>query len=84
FRHVPLDRLLMETDAPGMWPPDQLNPHPLQDKEGKPINDPSNILMVYEQVAKLRGIELNEFAQQMEQNFTRLFCRSASTPPPSK
>ncbi len=84
FRHVPLDRLLMETDAPGMWPPDELNPHPLQDAEGKPINDPSNILLVYEQVAKLRGMGVEEFAQQMEQNFTRLFYRSASTPPPSK
>ncbi len=75
FRHVPLERLLMETDAPGMWPPDEINPHPLQDVEGKPINDPSNILLVYEKMAELRGMEATEFAGLMEQNFTALFCR---------
>lgn len=75
FRQVPLDRLLMETDAPGMWPPDEINPHPLQDVEGRPINDPSNIQLVYEQMAKLRGMDVEEFSQQMEQNFMRLFCR---------
>ncbi|MDB6139858.1 MAG: hydrolase TatD [Verrucomicrobiaceae bacterium] len=75
FRHVPLDRLLLETDAPDMWPPEALNPHPLRDAEDKPINDPSNILLVYQEAAKLRGMEFEDLAAQVEQNFTCLFCR---------
>ncbi len=75
FRHVPLDRLLLETDAPGMWPPEDINPHPLKDGKGRPINDPSNILLVYEKIAALRGMEVPELAAQMEENFMRLFGR---------
>ena len=75
FRHVPLDRLLLETDAPDMWPPETLNLHPLQDADGKPINDPANIELVYSEAAKLRGISTEDLAAQIEQNFTRLFCR---------
>ena len=75
FRHVPLDRLLLETDAPDMWPPEALNLHLLQNADGKPINDPANIELVYSEVAKLRGISTEDLAAQIEQNFTRLFCR---------
>ena len=75
FRHVPLDRLLLETDAPDMWPPEALNLHLLQDAGGKPINDPANIELVYSEAAKLRGIGTEDLAAQIEQNFTRLFCR---------
>ena len=38
FRHVPPDRLLIETDAPDQLLPDNLNAFPLSDaKSGKPI-----------------------------------------------
>lgn len=73
FKDVPLDRLLLETDAPDMWPPDSLNKHPLQDAKGHPVNDPANIELVYEKAALLRGMKTEELAAQVEENFARLF-----------
>jgi TatD DNase family protein len=73
FRHVPVDRLLIETDAPDMWPPEQVNPRPLLDIDGNAINHPANIEFLYAGVAKLRGMSLEELALQVEINFTRLF-----------
>lgn len=73
FANVPADRLLAETDAPDMWPPDELNEHPLHAPDGKPLNHPANLLLSYRKLAKLRGVTLVELAQQIEQNFIRLF-----------
>ncbi len=73
FKHVPLDRLLLETDAPDMWPPMELNPHALYDAEGKPMNHPANIVLMYEHVAMLRQMPVEELAGQVAENFARLF-----------
>ena len=35
FRHIPADRLLVETDAPDMRPPDELTAFPLRDADGQ-------------------------------------------------
>ena len=40
FRHVPSDRLLIETDAPDQSLPEACNPHALTDALGQPINHP--------------------------------------------
>lgn len=68
---VPLERLLIETDAPDMWPPDDLNPHPLTDAEGNPINDPRNLLWMHRQVAALRGMTEADFTATVNTNFRR-------------
>ncbi len=60
---VPLDRLLIETDAPYLAPV----PH-----RGKP-NEPAWVLHVAETLASLRGIPLDEFAEQTSANAARLF-----------
>jgi TatD DNase family protein len=73
FRVVPLDRLLIETDAPDQSLPDAANRFPLNDTAGEPINHPANLAAVYEFVAKERGMLLEGFASQMEENFLRLF-----------
>jgi TatD DNase family protein len=73
FAQVPLDRLLIETDAPDMWPPTALNPRPLQDEQGKELNHPANITLLYEHIAKLRCMDLQELSEQVEANFVRLF-----------
>ena len=73
FKAVPLDRLLLETDAPDMWPPDDINPHPLRDEAGKPINHPANITLMYHEVAKLRRLPVEALADQVERNFAALF-----------
>lgn len=73
FRHIPLERLLIETDAPDqMLPPGQgLALHnPVMNQ---PINHPANLAVVYEFAARLRGMPTAELTQRMEENFLRLF-----------
>jgi TatD DNase family protein len=74
FKHVPLDRLLIETDAPDQLLPDERNRFPLLDAGGKPINHPANLRAVYEFAAELLGLPLDELAGQVETNFLRLFA----------
>lgn len=74
FRHIPADRLLIETDAPDQRLPDALNRFPLSDPAtGQPVNHPANLAAVYDFAAELRGVPLEDFAAQVEQNFLRLF-----------
>jgi TatD DNase family protein len=73
FRAVPLDRLLIETDAPDQLLPDSKTRFPLADANGKPLNHPANLLAVYEFMAMERGMQLSGFATQIEENFQRLF-----------
>jgi TatD DNase family protein len=68
FRAVPLDRLLVETDAPDMPPPAELNAFKLDS-----LNHPANIESVYRFAAELRGKKPDDFAGEMEINFRRLF-----------
>ena len=60
---VPLDRILVETDAP------YLAPVPYRGKQ----NQPAYVLHVAEEIARLRGISLEEVAQATTDNFFRLF-----------
>ncbi len=73
FREIPAVRLLIETDAPDLRPPDERNPHPLRDASGGPINHPANIALAYEALAAIRDVSIEELAAQVEQNFARLF-----------
>lgn len=76
FKLVPADRLLVETDAPDQLLPDELNRHPLRDADGRAINHPANLVVVYEGLAALRGVPLAELAGQAEENFRRLFLNA--------
>lgn len=60
---VPLDRILVETDAPYLAPV----PH-----RGK-LNHPALVRHVAEEVAKLKGISTDDLAQATTANFFRLF-----------
>ncbi len=62
-QNCPLDRLLIETDSP------YLAPVPFR---GKP-NEPSYVLHVGTEIAKLRGITLQEVAEATTRNFYALF-----------
>lgn len=73
FREVPEDRLLVETDAPDLAPPPEVNPHPLQDAAGKGINHPGNLVVAYEALATLRGWTLAHLQEVVAANFARLF-----------
>jgi TatD DNase family protein len=79
FRHVPPDRLLIETDAPDQSLPSERVRYPLTDsKSGQALNHPGNLSAVYCFAAELFGEPLNRLAQRVETNFLRLFgdfCR---------
>jgi TatD DNase family protein len=70
FREVPLERLLVETDAPDMLPPCAPGVRLLE--EGT-LNSPTNLEFCYHGLAELRGIPVDELAEQIADNFARLF-----------
>jgi TatD DNase family protein len=77
FRWVPMDRLLLETDAPDMTPPSSHVLHFLSDSKGAELNHPANIPAVYEFAAELYGIAMEKLAAIVEENFRRIlgkFC----------
>ena len=74
FAHLPADRILIETDAPDLAPPDARNRHPLRDAEGRTINHPANLALAYAALAELRGVSVEALSAQVAANFTKLFC----------
>ena len=62
-QRVPLERILIETDAPYLAPV----PH-----RGK-LNQPAYVKDVAAEVATLRGISLDEVGRSTTENFVRLF-----------
>lgn len=62
-RKVPIDRILVETDAPYLAP---------EPKRGK-TNEPAFVKYVAEFMADLRKMRFDEFAKQTTENFYRLF-----------
>lgn len=73
FRHIPVDRLLVETDAPDMLPPDELIRFPLRDSAGKAVNHPAHIELAYETLAEIRNEPPEKLTEQVVDNFARLF-----------
>jgi TatD DNase family protein len=74
FKHVPSDRLLIETDAPDQALPDERNRYPLVDAvSGKGINHPANLGAVYQFVSELLDEPIDALAARVEANFERLF-----------
>jgi TatD DNase family protein len=67
--YVPLDRCLIETDSPYLAP----MPH-----RGK-TNNPSYVPYVAEQIALLKGIDVQDVARATSDNFDRLFPRVLAT-----
>ncbi len=60
---ISLDNLLIETDAPF------LAPHPYRGKR----NEPSWVVLVAEEIAKLKGISIEEVAQRTTENALKVF-----------
>lgn len=64
---APLDRLLVETDAPF------LSPHPFRGKR----NEPARVRLIAEKIAQLRGLPLATLARHLTENTIRLFNLTA-------
>jgi TatD DNase family protein len=62
---IPLERMLIETDSP------YLAPVPFRGK----LNQPSYVKHVAEEIAKLRGITVEEVGEATSANFNRLFIQ---------
>ncbi len=60
---VPLNRLLVETDAPF------LSPHPFRGKR----NEPARVKLIAEKIAALRGLPFETMARHLTENTIRLF-----------
>ena len=73
FAAIPTDRILVETDAPDLRPPDEKNAHPLFDASGAPLNHPANIACAYTGLAEIRGMNIEALADVVAANFERLF-----------
>jgi TatD DNase family protein len=68
--HVPLDRIILETDSPYLAPV----PH-----RGK-RNESSYVALVAERVAEIVGVEVHEVARSTTENAVRLFGLQTSAP----
>ncbi len=76
FRQVPIERLLVETDAPDQLLPADKESLPLRAAgTGKALNHPGNLGAVYAAAAELRGMEKAEFATTVAANWRRLFAK---------
>ena len=74
FRHVPPERVLVETDAPDQLLPEARVRYPLQEAgSGKALNHPANLGAVYAFAAELLGVPLPALAERVEANFLRVF-----------
>jgi TatD DNase family protein len=74
FKTIPIDRILVETDAPAMPLPQAWRTHKLPPAPGgSPVNHPGNLDAAYAALASLRGVPLDELISQVTANFTRLF-----------
>jgi TatD DNase family protein len=62
-RHIPLERILIETDCPF------LAPVPFRGKR----NEPSYVKYVAEKIAQLKGLDFNEVAQVTSRNAKAVF-----------
>ncbi len=74
YSAIPVDRLLVETDAPAMRLPVGLARYSLPPAaDGQAINHPANIASTYEGLADWRGLTIDALATSVAENFARLF-----------
>lgn len=76
IRACPPDRLLAETDAPDMLPPENSITYPLTTETGERLHHPAEIRTAYALLADIRKVDPDELGSHIGANFERLF-RSA-------
>lgn len=72
LRAVPQDRLLVETDAPSMLPPEELRVRPPTCR-GEPVpNEPANLPLIVAAIARERGEDETHLREAMSRSAARL------------
>ncbi len=74
YQTIPLERLLIETDAPAMLAPPEYAPLALA--TAPELNHPANLAATYDALARLREIPLPTLTAQVAANYSRLFLRA--------
>jgi TatD DNase family protein len=69
FHQLPQDRILLETDAPDMRPPDSATSHPLPET----LNHPANLPAIGHALAAALGMSPADLAELTSRNANRLF-----------
>lgn len=72
FRRIPLERLLIETDAPAMPPPPEHRAHVFPPPDAE-LNHPANIAAIYAAVAFMRGVPERILAESAAASVKRLW-----------
>jgi TatD DNase family protein len=75
YAKLPLDRLLVETDAPSMAPPAELSRSPLSYSSASvdSINHPLNLSVAIDSLVEIRDEPKEEVLAQLERNFLDFF-----------
>lgn len=69
FRQLPRNRILLETDAPDMLPPEEILTHPLAEK----CNHPANLAAIGEALARALEMEAADLAELTTRNAISFF-----------
>ncbi len=73
-REIPLERILLETDAPYLTPePYRGKSSSVKTSDGRARNEPAYVTYVAEHVARLRGLPVEKVMEQTTQNARELF-----------
>jgi TatD DNase family protein len=73
FRKVPLERLLLETDAPDMPPPEAIAVRRFGSEALHHLNHPANLTLCLQAMAADREISVERLALQLEENASIVF-----------
>jgi TatD DNase family protein len=71
MKKVPLDRLLLETDAPDLLPPPRYGPYQLKGPDGQPCNHPANLAAIAGGVSEVLSMPLPQLRDQLFENSRR-------------
>ena len=72
---VPLDRLLIETDAPNMLPPAAYCTEIITTSDGRSHNHPANLPAIFEGISEMLGITSDILRERLWENGARFFGR---------
>lgn len=75
---VPIDRLLVETDAPCMVPKEEYRPYPMVSSSGEEYNHPANLPQIISGMAEFLDIPVETLRATLWENSRRFFGRIAT------